>query len=152
MSGDPPRGRPTVDVALTREPLDVARAQAAVTHPTCGGIGVFAGVVRDHHQGEAVAHLDYEAWEEEAVRAMRAVADTVLTDHPAVRAVHISHRVGRLEIGDVSVVCAASAPHRAQALAATQALIDRVKAGVPIWKRETRPDGSTTWIEGDTQP
>lgn len=145
MSADPPRRSPTVVVRLQHEPLDVAGAHDDVLHPEAGGIGLFTGVVRNHHEGDDVSHLVYEAWEEAAVEALRAVADEVLASHPGVRAVHVSHRLGHLDIGDVAVVCAASAPHRDEALRAATALIDTVKERVPIWKQETLAEGDVRW-------
>ena len=142
---DPDRAGVRVRTLLTRQPLDVATAHADVEHPEAGGIGVFSGLVRNHHDGEAVDHLEYEAWEERAERLLDEVAHAVASAHPSVRAVHVSHRIGRLDVGEVSVLCAASAPHRDQALAAAAALIDEVKARVPIWKRETLADGSVRW-------
>jgi molybdopterin synthase catalytic subunit len=142
---DPVRDDIAVTVALTTDPLDVGAAHAAVTHPEAGGIGIFTGVVRNHHAGAAVDHLEYEAWEERAEGDLRAVTEQVAADFPGVRAVYAVHRLGRLEVGDVAVVCAASAPHRDEALAAASALIDRIKATVPIWKRETLTDGTVRW-------
>lgn len=142
---DPPRSGVAVETLLTAAPLDVAAAHRAVEHPQAGGVGVFTGLVRDHHDGADVDHLEYEAWEHRAEQALEEVARDVAAAHPSVRAVHVAHRVGRLEVGDVSVVCAASAPHRDQALAAAAALIDEVKARVPIWKRETLADGTVRW-------
>lgn len=142
---DPPRGEVVVRTLLTHEPLDVAMAHRDVEHPEAGGIGVFSGTVRDHHDGAAVDHLEYEAWEDRAAAMLEQVARDVATTHPSVRAVHVSHRIGRLEVGEVSVLCAASAPHRDQALAAASDLIDEVKARVPIWKRETLADGTVRW-------
>lgn len=147
---DPPRSDPTVTVVLTHDRLDVADAHAAVLHPEAGGIGLFSGVVRDHHEGAAVDHLVYEAWEEQATAAMRAVAEGVLADHGGVRCVYVGHRLGPLAVSEVSVVCAASAPHRAEAIAAAQALIDRVKRTVPIWKQEFLADGRGRWPGTDT--
>lgn len=137
--------REAVEVHLTAEPLDVAAAFRSVSRPDCGGVGLFCGVVRDHDGGQAVAALEYEAWEDEAPVAMRAAAETVLADHPDVRAVYVAHRTGQLTVGEVSVVVAASAPHRAEAFAATRALIDRVKEQAPIWKREEFADGTVAW-------
>ncbi len=142
---DPPRAGTSVDVRLTTEPLSIDAAYAAVIDPTCGGIGLFCGVVRNHHDGDEVSHLEYEAWEEQVEPAMRAVAERVLAARPALRSVHISHRVGRLEIGDLSVIVAAAAPHRDEAIAAAQELIDDVKASVPIWKHEFLVDGTERW-------
>lgn len=144
---DPPRGDVRIHVDLTQEPLDVAGAVADVSHPQCGGIGVFLGAVRDHHEGAAVGSLEYEAWEEEARPALRTVAQRVIRRFEGVRAVHLSHRLGHLAIGEVSVIVAASAPHRAEAIAAAEALIDDLKRTVPIWKQEHLADGSSRWPE-----
>lgn len=142
---DPPRGTPRVTTTLTAAPLDVTAAWSDVGDPTSGGIGLFLGVVRDHHDGEAVDHLEYEAWEEQARPALEQVGAEVVARFPGVRAVHLAHRLGRLEVGDVSVVVATSAPHRAEALEATRVAIDLVKHDVPIWKHEFLADGSTRW-------
>jgi len=142
---DPDRTDVVVRTLLTTDPLDVAGAHRDVEHPEAGGIGVFSGLVRNHHDGDAVDHLEYEAWEDRAAEMLDRVARDVAAAHPAVRAVHVSHRLGRLEVGEVSVLCAASAPHRDQALAAASDLIDEVKARVPIWKRETLADGTVRW-------
>lgn len=146
---DPPRATPSVTVRLTIERLDLGEAYAAVAHPESGGVGLFAGVVRNHHEGDAVRGLEYEAWEDAATPALRAVADGVLADCPGVRAVYAAHRLGALEVGEVSVVVAASAPHRQEALKAAQLLIDRVKAEVPIWKKEHLSDGTSRWPGAD---
>lgn len=142
---DPVRVDVAVTVALTTDPLDVGAAHAAVTHPEAGGIGIFTGVVRNHHAGAAVDHLEYEAWEERAEAELRGVAEQVAADFPGVRKLYAVHRLGRLEVGELAVVCAASAPHRDESLAAASALIDRIKATVPIWKRETLTDGTVRW-------
>lgn len=142
---DPSRPEPRVTVRLTHEALDVGEACDAVADPAVGGIGVFLGVVRDHHGGEAVVGLDYEAWEQRARTAMRAVAQEVLARFPDVRAVYVAHRLGALAVGEAAVVVAASAPHRQQAIAAAQALIDRTKQRVPIWKRERLANGTVRW-------
>lgn len=144
---DPPRSDPRVTVRLSTEPLDLTAAHAAVADPTSGGIGFFAGVVRNHHDGDAVTSLEYEAWEQRAEPALHDVAARVLTDCPGVRAVYLAHRLGHLEVGDVSVVVAASAPHRDEALAAARLLIDELKHTVPIWKHEHLADGTSRWPE-----
>lgn len=142
---DPDRAGVQVRTRLTTQPLDVAAAHRDVEHPEAGGVGVFSGLVRNHHEGDRIDHLEYEAWEDRATELLEQVAHAVAAAHPSVRAVHVAHRLGRLEVGEVSVVCAASAPHREQALAAASALIDEVKARVPIWKRETLRDGTVRW-------
>lgn len=146
---DPPRSDVHIHTHLVVGPIDVAQAHDDVVHPQAGAVGLFSGVVRDHHDGHAVASMVYEAWEERAPQALRAVADEVARLHPAVRRIHVVHRIGSLQVGDVSIVCAASAPHRGQALAAATDLIDLVKQEVPIWKREDLVDGRVAWPGAD---
>lgn len=141
------RARQRVRVRLTRERIGLDEAYEAVAHPESGGVGVFAGVVRNQHEGEAVRGITYEAWEDHAIPAMRVVADEVLRAFPTVRAVYIAHRIGSLAVGDLSVVVAASAPHRDQALGAARMLIDVVKTEVPIWKHEHLVDGRSRWTD-----
>lgn len=148
---DPPRGEVRITTGLTTDPLDAASAVADVAHREAGGIGLFLGVVRDHHEGAAVEGLAYEAWEERAAAELRRLAEEVAEAFPGVRAVHARHRLGALDIGEPSVVVAVSAPHRDEALDATRALIDRLKDEVPIWKHESLRDGSTRWPGTDTE-
>lgn len=149
---DPPRDGVRVTTAITHEPIDVGAAHDDVVHPEAGGIGIFSGVVRNHHDGTAVDEITYEAWEERATAALREVAEAVAERHPGVRALHVVHRVGRLRVREVSIVCAASAPHRAEALAAAGDLIDSVKQHVPVWKQERLPDGTVRWPGSDHRP
>ena len=142
---DPPRSDVRVHVDISARPIDVGQAHDAVADPEAGAIGVFSGVVRDHHDGEAVVGITYEAWEERAPAALRSVAEEVARRHRGVRAVHVVHRIGSLRVGEVSIVCAVAAPHRAEALAAVGDLIDLVKERVPIWKREELVDGRIAW-------
>lgn len=134
-----------MDTGITADELGVVAAVAAVSDPSCGGVGLFLGVVRDQHEGRAVTGLTYEAWEEQAPGALRRVAEEVVREHADVRAVYAWHRIGELTVGETSVVVAASAPHRAEAFAACRNLIDRLKAEVPIWKQEHLVDGSARW-------
>ncbi len=142
---DPPRGEVRVTTFLTEDRIDVGAAHDDVLDVEAGGVGIFTGVVRNHHDGKRVRELTYEAWDEVAPDRLRQVAREVAADHPGVRAVHVVHRLGRLDVGEVSIVCAASAPHRAEALRAASALIDEVKARVPVWKREVLDDGTVAW-------
>lgn len=130
--------------ALRDQPLSVDEAIAAVRRPDAGGIAVFLGVVRDHNDGRAVTLLEYEAYDSMAEKEMRAIAAELERELPGVT-VAVVHRTGRLEIGDLAVVCAASAPHRDQAFSACRALIDRIKERVPIWKRE-HGEGGPHWV------
>lgn len=147
---DPPRTGVRIDTGITAEPLDVGAAHEQVSDPSCGGVAVFVGVVRDHHEGDAVTGLTYEAWEDEAPVALRRVAREVAEVHTGVRAVYAWHRTGALAVGESSVVVATSAPHRAEALAACRDVIDRLKAEVPIWKQEHLEDGDSRWPGIDT--
>lgn len=138
---DAGRGR----VGLLTAPLSVDGAMRAVSHPTAGGIALFVGVVRNHAEGRAVDRLDYEAHEKLALSELAKVASEVLAADPEVRACAV-HRVGNLAIGDLAVVVAASAPHRAEAFAACRDLIEKIKERVPIWKKEWAADGSANWV------
>jgi molybdopterin synthase catalytic subunit len=126
--------------AVRAEPLSVDEAVRAVTVPGAGGINVFIGTVRDQNAGQAVSLLEYEAYPSMAEREMAAIAAEIELEIPGVR-LAVLHRVGELVVGDIAVVCAASAPHRGEAFRACRALIDRIKERVPIWKREHGPDG-----------
>ncbi len=108
-------------------------------------MAIFTGIVRDHADGQAVARLDYEAHPEMATKEMRRVLEGIATEIPSVRFA-ATHRVGKLEVGDLAVVVAASAPHRAEAFAACRLAIDRIKETVPIWKKEWGPDGEAHWV------
>jgi len=133
---------------VTTEPLDPRRTESAVSHAGAGAICTFTGIVRDNSRGRSVTHLEYEAFESMAVAQMRKIAEEIGAKWPDAR-VAMLHRTGRLEIGETSVVVSASAPHRAEAIAACKWGIDRLKESVPIWKKEHATDG-TFWIEGDS--
>ncbi|HEY1955011.1 MAG TPA: molybdenum cofactor biosynthesis protein MoaE [Polyangiaceae bacterium] len=116
---------------------------ARVARPGAGGIDVFVGVVRDENDGQSVVLLEYEAYRPMALAEMQRIGEDIeRTDGVRVAA---CHRVGSLRVGDLAIVCAASAPHRAEAFAACRALIDEIKHRVPIWKREHGPDGAH-WV------
>ena len=133
-------------VAVTTAPLDAARIVALVSASGDGAIASFAGLVRDHNQGRRVLFLEYEAYELLAVRALQRIVDEAAAAWPSTR-VAVHHRIGRLEIGEASIVIAAGSPHRADAFAACRYTIERVKQIVPIWKRE-HFDGGDVWLEG----
>jgi molybdopterin synthase catalytic subunit len=130
---------------LQAAPLSVDSAIAQVSHAGAGGIVVFLGVVRDHAPQGAVARLDYEAHESLALREMTRILSELTREHPETR-ISVQHRVGQLAIGEMAVVVAASAPHRAQAFSVCRAAIDGIKDSVPIWKKEWAPDGSALWV------
>ena len=137
----PPAGG-EVWVGLSADPLPVERAREWVVRPDCGGVVVFVGTVRDHAEGRSgVTALEYEAYEEQAVPRLQAVADEVKERWAEVGRVALLHRVGALDLTDVAVVVAVSAGHREEAFAAARWAIDTLKATVPIWKRETWSGG-----------
>jgi molybdopterin converting factor subunit 1 len=129
---------------LGPSPLSQARVVAAVERRTAGGVVTFIGKVREHSQGAVIHHLEYEAYEPMALRVMQQIAAGVEAEIPDAR-VAIHHRLGWLGIGELAVIVAAAAPHRAEAFDACRAAIDRLKRDVPIWKREVAVDG-TTWF------
>ena len=138
-------GSGTVALAQIREePLSVDEVLAAVQDPTCGGITLFVGVVRDHDRGQDVDSLDYSVHPTAQTR-LHEVATLVAERSGAVRLAAL-HRSGHLAVGDVAVVVAASAPHRGAAFAACRDLIDTLKAEVPIWKQQHLGDGATEWV------
>jgi len=131
-------------VELTDAPIAIDPVTAAVARAGAGGIVLFVGAVRDEADGRAVSLLEYEAYRPMALAEMTRIIDELERLHPEVR-LAVSHRVGALHVGDVAVVCAASAPHRPEAFKACRLLIDEIKARVPIWKREHGPEGAY-WV------
>ena len=129
---------------LLDEPLSLDRCVAAVSGPGMGGIVTFTGMVRRHNRGTRVERLEYEAYGSMAVREMTRLCIEIEAEIPGVR-LSVEHRVGVLAIGDLAVVIAAAAPHRAEAFTACRAMIDRLKDRVPIWKKEIAEDG-VEWI------
>ncbi len=130
-------------IALIRNPIDIA----ALLAPTAadGALCTFVGVVRDHNAGKAVLHLEYEAFEEMALPLMEEIAAEARRRWP-ITAIAMVHRLGRLQIGEASVVVAVTSPHRGDAFAACRYAIDTLKATVPIWKKEFYADGAV-WLE-----
>ncbi len=131
-------------VAVREAPPSIDEAVASVEHAGAGAICVFVGAVRDHSEGRAVVKLEYQAYASMAEAEMKRIVDEIGAEIPGTR-LAVVHRTGMLSVGEVAVVCAASAPHRAEAHRACRALIDRVKARAPIWKREYGPDGAH-WV------
>jgi molybdopterin synthase catalytic subunit len=139
-------------VALVDGPLSVEslvatlEADARPRGEGCGAVCAFVGVVRATHRGRRVRHLDYEAYEPLARRAMSLIVSEAEEDWPE-SLVAIQHRVGRLQVGDTSVIVAAASAHRAEAFQICRYAIERVKQIVPIWKHEFFDDGEA-WVEG----
>ncbi len=125
---------------IRTDPLSMDELLAAVGHAGAGGVATFLGVVRDTNEGRAVTLLEYEAYGTMAEAELARILDEIPREIPGVR-VAATHRIGALRVGDAAVACAASAPHRGEAFRACRELIDRIKARLPIWKREHGPDG-----------
>jgi molybdopterin converting factor subunit 1 len=137
-------------VRLTREPIDRTAVLAAVERPEDGAAVLFDGVVRNHTRGRRTLFLDYEAYEGMALAEMRKLAGEAKTRF-GVREVAIEHRLGRLEIGETSVLIVVASAHRAAAFDACRFVIDTLKKTVPIWKREHFEDG-VVWTDGEPFP
>jgi len=131
-------------VLLLAEPLSLDRCVAAVAGAGMGGIVTFTGMVRRNSRGLTVTHLEYEAYGTMAVREMTRLCEEIEAEVAGVR-LAVEHRTGTLQIGDLAVVIAAAAPHRAEAFTACRAMIDRLKERVPIWKKEFSDDGAV-WV------
>jgi molybdopterin synthase catalytic subunit len=130
-------------------PLDEARLTEFVTTPPSGGVVLFSGVVRNRHEGREVVRIEYVGVEVLARAKLAEIADDVLADQEVHR-VAAMHRLGLLEVGEASVMVAASAAHRDRAFAAARRLIDRIKEILPVWKREHFADGKVEWAPGFT--
>lgn len=131
-------------VVLTSEPLDEGAVRGAVADPAAGAIVTFVGAARDRHEGKAVVRLEYEAFEEMALRQLEKIRAEAIEKFDVVD-VAVHHRTGRTEIGEASVAIAVSAAHRGPAFEACRYVIDTLKESAPIWKKEYYADGSA-WI------
>jgi molybdopterin synthase catalytic subunit len=131
-------------VDIREQPLDVAEVLAALGDAASGGLVLFVGRVRDHDHGIGVRGLEYSA-HPSALDSLRRVCTQVAEQYD-VHAVAAVHRVGRLAIGDIAVVVATTSAHRGTSFDASRALIDTLKAEVPIWKHQQFADGTEEWV------
>lgn len=134
---------------ITFEPLDVARIARRVVPPNCGAIVTLDGFVRQFTKGRETLYLEYEGYEPMAISEMRKLIEAARAQFE-IEHVGVVHRLGRLEIGETSVVIAVAAAHRRHAFEACEWLIKELKRTVPIWKKEVYADGET-WIEGENR-
>jgi MoaE-MoaD fusion protein len=137
-------------IALVNEPIDAAALVAGIKQGEDGAVVVFDGIVRNNTRGRRTLFLVYEAYQEMALSQMKALAEEAMGLH-GVREVAMVHRLGRLEVGETSVLIAVSSAHRAQAFEACRWLIDTLKKTVPIWKKEHFEDGAV-WADGEPFP
>jgi molybdopterin synthase catalytic subunit len=135
-----------VHAAVVSGAIDIARLIARVQHGGIGAVSLFLGTVRDVNDDRPVSALEYDAYGGMAESELRAVAEEACTFAPEL-VIAVEHRIGTLDIGDVSVAIACAHPHRAQAMEATRFVIDTLKQRVPIWKREHYTDGERVWID-----
>ncbi len=145
-----PAIEPADDIRLTRDAIAAQQLVAAAKHGEDGAVGVFDGIVRNNTRGRLTLHLDYEAYEEMALKQMRELAAEARRRFN-VRHIAIVHRLGRLAVGETSVLIVVASAHRAQAYDASRFLIDTLKKTVPIWKKETFVDGAV-WADGEPFP
>jgi len=146
----PPVSGGTGRAFITREKIDTAGVQERIKHPEDGAAVVFEGIVRNNTRGRRTLHLDYESYEGMALEQMEGLVEQVLQQFP-VRDAVIVHRLGRLEIGETSVLIVVASAHRGVAFDACRWLIDTLKRTVPIWKKEYFEDGAV-WADGEPFP
>lgn len=131
--------------SVGEEPLDVDAFAALVEHSAAGAVVTFAGVVRNHDGGRAVAGLTYSAHPSAAAVVVDVAAD-VAARATGVRAIAVGHRVGTLAIGDVALACAVAAEHRHEAFTTCAELVEEIKKRLPVWKHQEFADGSDEWV------
>lgn len=143
-------GNQVAHVALVREPIQAEMLVSQLKQDEDGAVVVFDGIVRDNTRGRRTLYLDYESYEEMALKQMRALAQEA-GQRFTIRDVLLVHRLGRLEVGETSVLIAVASAHRAAAFDACRWLIDTLKKTVPIWKKEYFKDGAV-WADGEPFP
>jgi len=150
ISADANSDSSPIVVALTRDAIDAERLVPAAKHGEDGAVVVFDGIVRNNTRGRRTLYLDYEAYEEMALKQMNELAEQALSKY-AIRHVTIVHRLGHLEIGETSVLVIVASAHRGAAFDACRWVIDTLKQTVPIWKKEIFVDGAV-WAPGEPFP
>ena len=136
---------------LTRDAIDYHALTESVRSPHCGAVVLFLGTVRDLTGEHVTAFLEYEAYAAMAEKKLSEIESEVRRRWP-VGEIGIVHRLGRLEVGEVSVAVAVSCPHRGEAFDAGRYAIDTLKELVPIWKKENAPDGTGEWVHQSAKP
>lgn len=134
-------------VALVHEPIEVERVIRSVARGEDGAVVLFLGAVRNHHGGRPVERILYSAYERMALRRLERIALELEAEGVSVA---IVHRLGTLEVGEASVAIATASPHRAEAYEGNRKALERLKAEVPIWKREAYADGKVAWREAES--
>ena len=127
-------------------PLSLEEVYGLADDPSNGAIALMSGTVRQQTEGKAVRYLEYQAYEPMALVIFQDIAANIRQKSPQTNRVVIHHRIGKLEIGEISVLIAVGCPHRGEAFAACRYGIDTLKHNAPIWKKEFLADGSDTWV------
>lgn len=141
------QGNAAIHVSVGGDPLDAGRVLSRVGDSRDGAVVLFLGTVRDHNEGRPVEAILYEGYGPMAEDLLRLLAEETLRTFGVTRAA-VEHRLGSLEVGEVSVAVAISSPHRAEAFEAARWLMDELKRRIPVWKKEHFTDGDTAWVPG----
>lgn len=142
----PIKARAEDSFAITFAPLSLEEVYALADEPGNGTVVVMSGMVRNQTDGKPVVALEYQAYEPMALQVFRQITADIRNRWPDVNRVVIYHRIGRLEIGEISVLVAVGCPHRSEAFEACRYAIDTLKHNAPIWKKEHWEDGSSSWV------
>jgi molybdopterin synthase catalytic subunit len=142
----PPSRNSADQFAISFAPLSIETVYQLADDGANGAIVLMSGMVRNQTDGRSVQYLDYQAYEPMALRVFQEIAQEIRQTWPEVTHVVIQHRVGKLAIGEISVLVAVGCPHRGEAFAACQFAIDTLKHNAPIWKKEIFQDGASTWV------
>ncbi len=132
--------------SITIAPLSIEDIYALADNPANGAVVVMSGMVRNQTDGQSVVALEYQAYQPMAIKVFEQIATEIRSQWPDVNTVVIHHRVGRLKIGEISVLVAIGCPHRSEAFEACRYAIDTLKHTAPIWKKEHWADGSSSWV------
>jgi molybdopterin synthase catalytic subunit len=134
-------------IFITRDVLDSTELKNQLPkHPSCGAVFQFEGVVRNRNEGKNVAGIEYECFEEMAKKELKKIIEEA-KEKWGVHQIFLAHRMGRLDVGEISLILFVAAPHRREAFEASQYIIDELKQRAPIWKKEFYVNGQTQWVE-----
>lgn len=134
------------DFKITFAPLCLTEVYQLADNPANGAIALMSGTVRCQTEGKKVEYLEYQAYEPMAVTIFKQIGANLVNQYPDINSIIIHHRVGKLVIGDISVLIAVGCPHRQEAFKACQYAIDTLKHNAPIWKKEHFADGASSWV------
>ncbi len=130
---------------ITNQPIDLNEFTAVRPSEDCGGSAYFIGRVRNHHEGKKVKRLFYECYKPMAEKEISKIISIIALETNVIE-IHVIHRIGWLEVGDIVIAISASGAHRAEAFDACRKVIDRIKEHVPIWKKEVYEDATHDWV------